>query len=91
VFVLFSTSGSFGGFTARIAVRPGNSRFRYLLRKVSRTSAYEACDTCRHCIRTVDLTKDGNAVPVVVIDLAAIPLGALGLKNTATNGSTQIC
>jgi len=34
----------------------------------------EACDTCRHCIRTVDLTRDGNAVPVVD-DLAAIPLG----------------
>src|SRR5262249_5072103 len=33
----------------------------------------EACDTCRHFLRTVDLTKDGNAVPVVD-DLAAIPL-----------------
>jgi formate dehydrogenase accessory protein FdhE len=33
----------------------------------------EACDTCRHCLRTVDLTKDGNAVPIVD-DLAAIPL-----------------
>jgi FdhE protein len=33
----------------------------------------EACDTCRHCIRTVDLTKDGNAIPAVD-DLAAIPL-----------------
>ena len=33
----------------------------------------EACDTCRHCIRTVDLTKDGNAVPETD-DLAAIPL-----------------
>src|SRR6266851_10348634 len=33
----------------------------------------EACDTCRHCIRTVDLTKDGNAIPLVD-DLAAIPL-----------------
>jgi len=33
----------------------------------------EACDTCRHCLRTVDLTKDGNAVPTVD-DLAAIPL-----------------
>jgi len=33
----------------------------------------EACDTCRHCIRSVDLTKDGHAVPVVD-DLAAIPL-----------------
>lgn len=34
----------------------------------------ETCDTCRHCIRTVDLTKDGNAVPIVD-DLAVIPLG----------------
>jgi hypothetical protein len=33
----------------------------------------EACDTCRHCLRTVDLTRDGNAVPEVD-DLAAIPL-----------------
>ena len=33
----------------------------------------EACDTCRHCLRTVDLTKDGNAIPPVD-DLAAIPL-----------------
>lgn len=33
----------------------------------------EACDNCRHCIRTVDLTKDGNAVPETD-DLAAIPL-----------------
>lgn len=33
----------------------------------------EACDTCRHCIRTVDLTRDGNAVPQTD-DLAAIPL-----------------
>ena len=34
----------------------------------------EACDSCRHCLRTVDLTKDGNAVPDAD-DLAAIPLG----------------
>ena len=33
----------------------------------------EACDTCRHCLRTADLTKDGNAIPLVD-DLAAIPL-----------------
>ena len=33
----------------------------------------EACDTCRHCLRTIDLTKEGNAVPAVD-DLAAIPL-----------------
>lgn len=33
----------------------------------------EACDACRRCLRTVDLTKDGHAIPVVD-DLAAIPL-----------------
>jgi Protein involved in formate dehydrogenase formation len=33
----------------------------------------EACDTCHCYIRTIDLTKDGHAVPIVD-DLAAIPL-----------------
>ena len=33
----------------------------------------EACETCKLYLRTVDLTKDGHAVPVVD-DLAAIPL-----------------
>jgi FdhE protein len=33
----------------------------------------EACDTCRTYIKTVDLTKDGHAVPVVD-ELATIPL-----------------
>jgi len=33
----------------------------------------EACDTCKFYIRTVDLTKDGHAIPLVD-DLAAIPL-----------------
>jgi FdhE protein len=33
----------------------------------------EACDTCRHYIKTIDLTKDGHAVPVVD-ELAALPL-----------------
>jgi formate dehydrogenase accessory protein FdhE len=33
----------------------------------------ECCETCKHFLRTVDLTKDGNAVPLVD-DLAAIPL-----------------
>lgn len=32
----------------------------------------EACDTCKFYLRTIDLTKDGNAIPVVD-DLAAIP------------------
>lgn len=31
----------------------------------------EACDTCKFYIRTIDLTKDGNAIPLVD-DLAAI-------------------
>jgi FdhE protein len=33
----------------------------------------EACDTCKSYVRTIDLTKDGNAIPLVD-DLAAIPL-----------------
>jgi formate dehydrogenase accessory protein FdhE len=33
----------------------------------------ECCDTCKYFLRTIDLTKDGNAVPMVD-DLAAIPL-----------------
>ncbi len=33
----------------------------------------EACDTCRRYIKTVDLTKNGNAVPLVD-ELATIPL-----------------
>ena len=33
----------------------------------------EACDSCKVYLRTIDLTKDGHAVPLVD-DLAAIPL-----------------
>lgn len=33
----------------------------------------EACDTCKKFVRTIDLTKDGHAVPVVD-DIAAVPL-----------------
>ena len=33
----------------------------------------ESCETCKTYVRTIDLTKDGNAVPIVD-DLAAIPL-----------------
>ena len=33
----------------------------------------EACDTCKFYLTTVDLTKDGHAIPLVD-DLAAIPL-----------------
>jgi FdhE protein len=33
----------------------------------------ETCETCKHLLRTIDLTKDGNAIPMVD-DLAVIPL-----------------
>jgi FdhE protein len=33
----------------------------------------EACDTCKSFLRTIDLTKNGHAIPVVD-DLAALPL-----------------
>lgn len=40
----------------------------------------ETCESCKHCLRTVDLTKDGNAIPLVD-DLAAIPLGLWAREN----------
>ncbi|MGH9864162.1 MAG: formate dehydrogenase accessory protein FdhE [Candidatus Acidiferrales bacterium] len=40
----------------------------------------EACDSCRHYIKTIDLTKNGNAVPVVD-ELAAIPLSLWAEEN----------
>jgi FdhE protein len=40
----------------------------------------ECCDTCKHCLRTIDLTRDGNAVPLVD-DLAAIPLSLWAKEN----------
>jgi formate dehydrogenase accessory protein FdhE len=33
----------------------------------------ESCETCKHYLRTIDLTKDGHAIPVVD-DLTAVPL-----------------
>jgi formate dehydrogenase accessory protein FdhE len=40
----------------------------------------EACDSCHHYIKTIDLTKNGNAVPVVD-ELAAIPLSLWAEEN----------
>ncbi|HEX3130392.1 MAG TPA: formate dehydrogenase accessory protein FdhE [Thermoanaerobaculia bacterium] len=49
----------------------------------------EACDTCRHYIKTVDLTKDGRAVPVVD-ELAAIPLSLWASENGYTKLSPNL-
>ena len=43
----------------------------------------ECCETCKHFLRTIDLTKDGNAVPIVD-DLAAIPLSLWAEENGYT-------
>jgi FdhE protein len=43
----------------------------------------ECCESCKHFLRTIDLTKDGNAVPVVD-DLAAIPLSLWAQENGFT-------
>jgi FdhE protein len=40
----------------------------------------EACDTCRRYIKTVDLTKNGHAVPVVD-ELATLPLNLWAQQN----------
>jgi len=43
----------------------------------------ECCESCKHFLRTIDLTKDGNAVPIVD-DLAAIPLSLWAQENGYT-------
>jgi FdhE protein len=43
----------------------------------------EACDTCHHYINTIDLTKEGRAVPVVD-ELAAIPLSLWAAEHDYT-------
>ncbi|HTG34667.1 MAG TPA: formate dehydrogenase accessory protein FdhE [Thermoanaerobaculia bacterium] len=48
----------------------------------------EACDTCRHYIKTIDLTKNGRAVPVVD-ELAAIPLSLWAAENRYTKLSAN--
>ena len=40
----------------------------------------ECCDTCKRFLRTIDLTRDGNAVPLID-DLAAIPLSLWADEN----------
>lgn len=40
----------------------------------------ETCETCKYFLRTIDLTKDGNAIPIVD-DLAAIPLSLWAEQN----------
>ena len=40
----------------------------------------ECCDTCKQFLRTIDLTEQGNAVPLVD-DLAAIPLSLWAQEN----------
>jgi FdhE protein len=49
----------------------------------------ESCDTCRHYIKTIDLTKDGRAVPVVD-ELAAIPLSLWASENGYTKVSPNL-
>jgi FdhE protein len=49
----------------------------------------EACDTCRHYIKTIDLTKNGHAVPVVD-ELAAIPLSLWAAERGYAKVSTNL-
>jgi len=49
----------------------------------------EACDTCRHYVKTIDLTKNGRAVPVVD-ELAAIPLSLWASENRYTKVSPNL-
>ncbi len=68
--------GAFAQFLARAFLQP-YAEFRAALTPqapmVMTVRVCQACDTCKFYLRTVDLTKDGHAIPLVD-DLAAIPL-----------------
>jgi FdhE protein len=49
----------------------------------------EACDTCKFYLRTIDLTKDGHAVPVVD-DLGAIPLSLWAQEHGYTRSQQNL-
>jgi len=49
----------------------------------------EACDSCHHYIKTVDLTKDGHAVPVVD-ELATIPLNLWAVEHGYRKSQTNL-
>ncbi|HXZ14101.1 MAG TPA: formate dehydrogenase accessory protein FdhE [Candidatus Sulfotelmatobacter sp.] len=49
----------------------------------------EACDACRAYINTVDLTKDGHAVPVVD-ELATVPLNLWAVEHGYTKIQTNL-
>jgi FdhE protein len=49
----------------------------------------EACDTCRHYLKTIDMTKEGRAIPVVD-ELAAIPLSLWAAEHEYTKLSTNL-
>jgi FdhE protein len=49
----------------------------------------ETCETCRHYIKTVDLTKTGHAVPVVD-EIATLPLSLWAAENGYTKIQTNV-
>jgi FdhE protein len=49
----------------------------------------EACDSCKHYIKTVDLTRNGHAVPVVD-ELATIPLNLWAQEHGYTKIHTNL-
>jgi FdhE protein len=49
----------------------------------------DACDTCHFYLKTVDLTKDGHAIPVVD-ELAAIPLDLWATEHGCTKIHTNL-
>ena len=49
----------------------------------------DACDTCRRYTKTVDLTKDGHAVPVVD-ELATMPLNLWASEHGYTKSETNL-
>ena len=72
MFVLPSRVGISKNYLRHLRRRNRNKAAR-LCRGTVPDIRVEACDTCKYYLRTIDLTKDGNAV-ALVDDPAAIPL-----------------
>ena len=68
-----STNGRLAEFCVPRVVKKWLRSSRSTRRTNSNHVRVEACDACKFYLRTIDLTKDGHAIPLVD-DLAAIPL-----------------
>ena len=73
-------NGNSAASSARIVARSAKTSCPVFVAEQFPHIRVESCDTCKYYLRSIDLTKDGNAVPLVD-DLAAIPLSFWAEEN----------